>query len=42
MSKICSICRQPFHATAKRAALEEHVASKHSKSAFKDCFPNEV
>lgn len=41
MSKLCSICRQPFHFTSKRELLEEHAASKHSKSAFKDCFPNE-
>jgi len=36
---LCNICKQGFHVTAKRPALEEHVTAKHGKMTFKDCFP---
>ncbi len=40
MSIICTICRQAFMCTQKKAQLELHVSTKHEKSTFDQCFPN--
>ena len=32
-------CMQPFPNTSSESTLSQHVDSKHSKFAFKDCFP---
>merc|ERR1711907_268388 len=37
----CTVCRQTFMATAKKAQMQEHIDAKHSKlkKTFAECFP---
>eukprot|EP00048_Salpingoeca_helianthica_P015179 m.225509 g.225509 ORF g.225509 m.225509 type:complete len:82 (-) comp16706_c0_seq1:656-901(-) len=35
----CKVCLQTFLCTTKKPELEEHVANKHGKKGFDECFP---